>query len=217
MTDRDLPPASQATLRLREYWNDRAARERTDGERIELSKRTQRARFGVFLRTVEAGRRSVLDVGCGVGDFWEYLREHDINCEYLGVDLSEQMINRASARFPEARFEVRDVLAWNPGRRFDYTVAFAIHNVRVTGAGDLLEQTLRRQFEWCDRAAHMSILTDRYRGYDAHILAWRAEEILTMALAITPFVSLQHHYLPHDFCVTLYRDALIDTDSTLAG
>lgn len=67
----------------------------------------------------------------------------------------------------------------------------------------------------CRVAAHVSLLTDRYTGFASHIQPWRVEEILTLALDITPFVALRHDYLPNDFSVTLYRQPLIDTRTDL--
>jgi trans-aconitate methyltransferase len=168
-------------------------------------------RFAAFLQTHDVNGCSLLDIGAGVGDLWGWLEHRGIRCDYHGIDVSPAMVERAQARFPGARFEVRDLTTWNPGRTFDFTVAFAIHNVRVDGADAILRHTLMRQFELCARAAHISLLTDRYRGFADHIQSWRAEDILTLALSITPYAVLRHDYLPNDFGVTLYRQPVIDT------
>lgn len=160
---------------------------------------------------------TILDVGCGVGDFWAYLKTLGVRCEYVGVDVSSAMVERARAKFPDATFEVRDLLAWEPERRFDYVIAIGIHNVRIAGAESLLERVTQRQFELCSRAAHVSLLTDRYEGFGPQALSWRAEEVLSMALRITPYVTLRHDYLPNDFSVTLYREPLIDRRKALVA
>jgi SAM-dependent methyltransferase len=200
---------------VRDYWDERARREADDCARIESGRKGQRLRFESFLRAHDIGGRSILDIGCGVGDFYDRLRARGAAAGYQGIDVSPEMIQRARARFPEGRFEVGDVST--AARRFDYTVAFAIHNVKVDRGRDILEQSLRQQFEACDVAAHISLLTDRYRGFDSHIQAWRAEDILTLALSITPYVTLRHDYLPNDFSLTLYRRPLIDTEPSLTG
>jgi SAM-dependent methyltransferase len=193
------------------YWEARAKEGRDDCERVEQSRRAQRMRFEAFVLTHELAGRSLLDVGCGTGDLLDHLRARGIACDYLGTDLSPSMIERCRARFPDGKFEVADLESWQPGRRFDYTVSIGIHNVRVPGARETLERGMRRQFELCGVAAHLSLLTDRFPGFADHILPWRAEEILGLALTITPFVVLRHDYLPNDFSVTLYRKPLIDT------
>jgi SAM-dependent methyltransferase len=196
---------------LRGYWDHRAQNSQTDCERVEWSRRAQCMRFEAFVIEHDLRGKSVLDVGCGVGDFWQHLHKRGLDCEYLGVDLSSEMIRRARERFPGVAFQCCDLLTWQPEKPFDYAVAFGIHNIRVDGGRQVLQALTPRQFELCRTAAHVSLLTDRYEGFAPHIQAWRAEEVLTMALGITPYVVLRHDYLPNDFSVTLYRRPLIDT------
>jgi SAM-dependent methyltransferase len=193
------------------YWDKRAAAASTDCEKVEQSKRTQRMRFEVFVLNHDLNGKSLLDVGCGTGDLWAHLQARQIQCDYTGIDLSPEMVRRCQERFPDARFEPQNILEWNPGQQFDYTIAVGIHNIKIAGGGALLESVTRRQFELCRVATHLSLLTDRYTGFAPHIQPWRVEEILTLALDITPYVVLRNDYLPNDFSITLYRQPLIDT------
>ncbi|HUQ86842.1 MAG TPA: methyltransferase domain-containing protein [Vicinamibacterales bacterium] len=206
---------SDELKQVRDYWDQRARRAADDCARIESGRKGQRLRFESFLRAHDLQGRSILDIGCGVGDFFARLQANRLAAHYYGIDLSPEMIGRARERFPEGRFELGDAGTIN--RRFDYTVAFAIHNVKVEHGKGILERSLRQQFEICDVAAHISLLTDRYQGFDPHIQAWRAEEILSLALSITPYAALRHDYLPNDFSLTLYRRPLIDSDPSLTG
>lgn len=197
------------------YWNRRATQQDENYAIVEQSQRTQKMRFEAFLLYHEVQGQSILDVGCGTGDLWQHLQARNFACDYMGVDISPEMVNHARSRFPQIRFETQNILTWQPNRRFDYTISIGIHNIKVEGGWELLRQITHRQFELCRRAAHLSILTDRYTGFAEHIQAWRAEDVLTMALEITPYVILRHDYLPNDFSVTLYREPLIDTRSDL--
>lgn len=199
---------------VRTYWDERATRHGDDCVKIESSKRAQRMRFESFVLSHELAGRSILDVGCGTGDLLEHLDARGVKCSYHGVDLSGEMIGAAQAKHRSGTFEAANILDWDPSneaRRFDYVVSFAIHNVRVPGGRELLEKLTRQQFALCRVAAHVDLLTDRFQGFDPHIQPWRAEEILTLALSITPYVVLRHDYLPNDFSVTMYREPLIDT------
>lgn len=207
MSTESQPDAVNA---LQSYWDTKASSEANDCARIESGRRAQKMRFENFVIHHDLEGASVLDVGCGVGDFYDHLRARPQRIDYLGVDLSEKMIARSRERFPQARFEVRNILEGGAVPEFDYTVAFAIHNVRVPNGETILRDVTRRQFELCRRAAHVSLLTDRFPGFAPHIQPWRAEEILSLALEITPYVVLRHDYLPNDFSVTLYREPLID-------
>ncbi len=198
-----------------DYWNTKASQEASDCARIESGQRAQRMRFENFVVHHDLIGSRILDVGCGVGDFYDHLKRRGIACDYHGVDIAEQMVGRCRERFPETRFDVADVTRWQPEVPSDYVVSFAIHNVRMEGGRELLESVTRRQFELCTKAAHVSLLTDRFPGFDAHIQPWRAEEVLSLALSLTPYVVLRHDYLPNDFSVTMYREPLIDTRQDL--
>lgn len=196
---------------IKDYWDKRADSCSTDCEKVDSSKRSQLMRFEAFIKFNNLQGKSILDVGCGAGDFWHHLHARNVECQYTGFDISSSMVKRCRERFPGVTFESGNFTEWSQGRQFDYTVAIAIHNIKTTGAKDILRETTARQFQLSKIASHISILTDRYPGFDPHIQAWRAEEVLTMALEITPYVVLRHDYLPHDFSITLYREPLIDT------
>ena len=198
--------------RLRTYWDGRARSSLDDLEKLEWShRRTQRLRFEAFLLHHDLRGSSVLDVGCGLADFYEHLRQRGTPVDYTGYDLSPEMIRRCRARYPGLRFQAGDFLTFDPDERFDFTVAFGIHNIRVPEGRAILERVTRRQFELCAVAAHVSVLSDR-ESYAPHIQAWPAQEILSMALAITPYAVLRHDYLQGDIGVTLYREPLTARD-----
>jgi ubiquinone/menaquinone biosynthesis C-methylase UbiE len=57
------------------------------------------------------GKKKVLDVGCGTGEFVYKLAEYFKKYEVHGIDLSKEMINKASNKsgFENAKFEIGDV------------------------------------------------------------------------------------------------------------
>jgi cyclopropane fatty-acyl-phospholipid synthase-like methyltransferase len=205
------------TQRIQAYWQERAQLAQNDSQRVDSSRRAQRMRFEAFILNHELGGKSILDLGCGVGDLWEHLCKRGIECEYFGMDLSPEMVRRCQERFPGIAFESANVLEWKHGRQFDYVVSFGIHNnVRLENGRQILQAVTARQFELCRIGAHVSLLTDRYPpGFASHMQPWNAEDILKLALEITPYVVLRHDYLPNDFSVTLYREPMIDTRKDL--
>lgn len=200
---------------VQQFWDERARQTMDDCAKVDTSQRTQRMRFEIFLQLHNINGKSLLDVGCGVGDLWQHLKRRGIQCDYWGTDISPEMIRRCQERFPEAHFEVQNILTWEPNRHFDYVVAIAIHNIKVDNGWQILKQTTQRQFELCRIATHLSLLTDRYQGFAEQIQPWRVEKVLEFALSITPYVVLRHDYMPHDFSITLYREPLIDTNPKL--
>jgi SAM-dependent methyltransferase len=192
--------------RVRDYWERRARAPGSDVEKLEWShERTQHMRYDAFLADHDLGGMTVLDVGCGLGSLYAHLGRRGIDAAYTGFDIAPEMVRLCRARYPRARFLAGDFLTYEPESRFDYVLAFGIHNIRMPAARAILERTTSHQFALARVAAHVSLLTDRATSFAPHIQPWRAEEVLALALAITPYVALHHDYLHNDFSVTLYR------------
>jgi SAM-dependent methyltransferase len=69
-----------------------------------------------------SGAQSVIEVGCGKGEFACLLRDLGIP-EYLGLDTNAARLAKARAICPEYRFEVADVFLGNHLRSEHYDVA----------------------------------------------------------------------------------------------
>lgn len=193
--------------RVREYWDTRARTPGTDLEKLEWShERTQQLRFNAFLDMHDVDGSSVLDVGCGLAGFYAHLQTRGIDAQYTGFDISPEMVRLCRARYPGVPFIDGNFLDYDPAQRFDYSVAFGIQNIRMPSGRAILERVTTRQFALSRIAAHVSLLTNRSAAFAPHIQPWPPEEILAMALAITPYVVLRHDYLHNDFSVTLYRE-----------
>lgn len=51
--------------------------------------------FAQLVECLSPGPQTVLDVGCGDGRFGRYLREHDRQIHYTGIDLTPELLERA--------------------------------------------------------------------------------------------------------------------------
>jgi len=68
---------------------------------------------------------NILDVGCGNGRFIEAIPKNlDIN--YLGTDLSSEMIKCAKTRYPKNNFKQENLLDLNTTNKYDLIVSFAM-------------------------------------------------------------------------------------------
>lgn len=67
----------------------------------------------------------VLDLGCGNGRFYQIFKEKKV--EYVGIDKSEKLIEKAKENFPEADFVVGDGLDMPfSNDEFDYVFSIAV-------------------------------------------------------------------------------------------
>lgn len=80
--------------------------------------------FNIFINYIKEGD-SVLDVGCGNGRLLELLEDKHIN--YLGIDISEKLIELAKKKYPQNNFLVADNLNLPfPNNNFDKVFSIAV-------------------------------------------------------------------------------------------
>lgn len=180
---------------------------------LDWSAEGQRERFRV-LREVGIGQRaSVLDVGCGLGHFFDNLRSTGrFYGMYIGVDRSEAMIKGALRRTvdgnPSATFIFGDPLI---GERYadlptvDYAVASGVVNVEDGQNEEHALKLLRVCWHASTKACAVNFLSTfaPNQRRDRHYfdpMKW-----LQNALTLTPRVTLRHDYRDNDFTLYLYR------------
>jgi SAM-dependent methyltransferase len=73
-----------------------------------------------------AGRRTIVDVGCGTGVYSAFLAEAGFSV--LGVDASPQMLDVARARESGASFERGDLFEWRPPEPVDGVLCRGVLN-----------------------------------------------------------------------------------------
>ena len=73
---------------------------------------------------------SLNDLGCGYGALLAFLTDNRIAASYLGVDVSESMIEVATQRY-QANAQARFITSAEPDTLADYGVASGIFNVRL--------------------------------------------------------------------------------------
>lgn len=177
------------------------------------SRHDQELRFENLLEAIDErglGRGfSVLDVGCGLGDLWGYLRRSGREVtRYLGVDVVPEMVSRARRRHPEGRFEVRDILAEPLTERFDLVVCSGSLTVRVPAHERFVQQMLVQMCAQAELAVAVNFQSTRAYGVnpEPHPALYHADplRIYGVCRRICRWTALREDMLATDFTVYLY-------------
>lgn len=96
------------------------------------SEEGQALRFEQLYRIILAPEQgfSIADLGCGWGTLLEYLQARQGNFDYLGIDVSTEMVEAARLRF-HGSSRAEFIVGAAPDRRVDYVVASGIFNIRM--------------------------------------------------------------------------------------
>ena len=96
------------------------------------STNNQHLRYFQLVDNIDFNFSSILDVGCGVGDFLDYLNKNHFSIkDYKGIDILDEMIDGAKSKFNniEDKFECIDVFDYFDSH--DYCVSNGTISVRI--------------------------------------------------------------------------------------
>lgn len=171
------------------------------------SRRTQMLRFAVLAEIGQLEGSSILDVGCGLADFYAYLQTRGISVHYTGIDLSAKLVAIARNKFPSLDLRVANLLEEEFGS-FDYVFGSGIHYFKVEDNLGRSETLLRRMYELCRVGVATNLISaDKLLpgSLAEHVHAFYPAEVLALGRRITDFVTLRQDYLSHDLSLYLYK------------
>jgi trans-aconitate methyltransferase len=148
----------------------------------------------------------VLDVGCGLGDYADYLRDRFAKVDYVGIDLSRGMIAHARERRRNLDVRVGNVLDAEFDDTFDVVNANGVFYLLGEEAPLLMPLLIERMWSLARVAVAFTSLSSWAPERLENEFQADPLEILTFCRTLTPRIVFRHDYLPHDFAVFLYRE-----------
>ena len=189
---------------IRAHYEPRIARHRENYKILDwASPATQRARFQVLTDNVPLGGKSLLDVGCGLGDLWAHLCHRGIEARYTGVDILDAMVRQAQRQHPGVHFVHADIFESNPfgPRAFDVVFASGIFNLNLGNNLAFLPVALGRMFEIVREHVVFNLLHVRSAGINRQYAFYDPQAVLEILRPFPCEVRLVDDYLANDFTV----------------
>ncbi len=209
--------------KIRAHYEPRIRADRESYDILDWADRpSQLARFEVLAQCVELDGRSLLDVGCGLGDLYDYLAGRGVRVDYTGVDIVEAMVAEARRRRPNARFVWGDVFSDTPavldaqgriaevdhahlnplaGERFDVVFCSGVFNLNLGNNEGFLGQALGRLFELARTHVVFNLLHHRTPTRYAHCVYYDPDQVADLLSGFPCRVRIVDHYLHNDFTV----------------
>ncbi|MDP6636461.1 MAG: class I SAM-dependent methyltransferase [Phycisphaerae bacterium] len=197
---------------IRHHYQPRIATRKENYDVVDwASAEAQHIRFTVLTDNVSLDGRTVLDVGCGLGDLWIYLKERGISADYCGVDLLEEMTASAAQQSPDARFVSGDIFDPNeqvmdPPERFNVVFCSGTLNLELGNNTEFLPEALNRMLELSTEHMVVNLLHTRCRMRYPHCAYYDPDEVLRILEPMPCKVRLIDDYLPNDFTVICNRN-----------
>ncbi len=176
------------------------------------SEEKQAIRRWVHASALRGERPSILEIGCGLGDFYKYLVAQKRDCSYCGYDIVPEYIAECQCTYPpisqsQTRFELRNIFLDGIKGNYDTAVMSQVLNNRYQRSDNM--QVMQRALELAFQHTRVSVSVDMLSTYvdfrNPDLFYYAPEDILRMAKAIAPRVVIRHDYRAYEFCVQLFH------------
>lgn len=206
---KDFPGFSARDLKgLRDYyaaqWTGHSAPEKRVGWRTASS---QRVRLETLASVGGLRGKKILDVGCGLGALWAYLREQGVRADYTGVDLFAPVIAEAAKAHPDAVFETRNILARPFGRaRFDFVFLSGVFNVKIRDNWKYMRALLSVSLRQAREAVAFNVLNAEAELKEPDRFSAQAKDLVALGRRLgAPKIHLLDHYHHLDLTLFFYK------------
>jgi len=175
---------------------------------------TQFKRFEV-LSQVAHKLNSVVDIGCGLGHFYEYLKEGQPDVKYLGLDFVDEFIEASKTKYADnerTSFKQFDLTKDVIPAGYDYVVLSGVFNNKSSNNNEFMLNGINSMFNACTKGIAFNAMST-YVDFQADNLYYTDPlEIFDYCKRnLSRKVTLRHDYLvkensiPFEYCIYVYK------------
>jgi SAM-dependent methyltransferase len=163
------------------------------------TKESQYKRFEVISELIpDMQESSILDLGCGFGDFYLYLEETmNLPESYIGADAVDAMVAQASERVPKAMLLdfLKDEIP-----KVDYIIASGSLNVLTYPE---TRAVIEKAYNASEKAFIFNIMSSHADFHEPGYNYFSPSEMLAFCMNFTRRVILRADYMTHDFTIKM--------------
>ncbi|PLY07272.1 MAG: class I SAM-dependent methyltransferase [Arcobacter sp.] len=162
------------------------------------SKSRQYLRFEVLTNFIKKNvdNSTIIDVGCGFGDYLNYLNENQIKIKsYLGIDCEGFMINLCQKKYSQYKFEKIDILK-DSIPSSDYLICSGALNI-------LNEVEFFKAIEKCFKASKKGFVFNFLTKDSFNEISLK--RILEFCQKLTVNIEIENNYLENDCSILLIK------------
>lgn len=171
------------------------------------SKESQELRFKILAEIGLNYGDSILDVGCGLADFYSWIKNNVDGINYTGLDITPEMIDKSKKRFPKIEFKQGTIYDENLcNQNFDFIFASGIFVFRKKEPFSYMKKTIKKMYDISIKGVAFNSLSQFSPNKSKNEFYADPSEIFKYCMSISSKVILRHDYHLSDFTIYLYKD-----------
>ena len=148
------------SLQTRRRYDKRLRQFGYDPKTLGWLKGKQGIRFSILTSIGDLKNSTVLDVGCGFGDLYGFLKYNKVNCKYLGLDLNHNLITCGKIQYPKAHFKVFDVEKDNITTKYDWIIISGLLNYKRKNSYEFIQFILKKMYKLCKKGLAVDFISN---------------------------------------------------------
>lgn len=156
---------------------------------------------------------SIVDVGCGYGDFFDFMRSRGWHGSYFGIDINPQLIEEGQRLYPEAELSVVDIQTTSLDRVWDWCICCQALTSATEAVPfiDHFESMLRIMWGLCRKGLVFNLLSP-LADYTHPVHARPPlSDVLATVNKLTNRFTVRHDYMPYEYAIYAYKENAIDS------
>jgi len=195
--------------RIRNFYIPWLKSEKSNAKKLAWDSRyNQLIRFQVLIDNIELSGKSILDVGCGLGDLCSYILEQGIDVDYTGVDILAEMIADAQKNCPVGNFICADIFKDKKvfgTKRFDVVFASGTFNLKLGNNEIFIAEMVKRFSEFSREYFAFNMLHERSSDFMDTYFYTNPEKISRIIAPYANRIKIIDDYLKNDFTVVCQK------------
>lgn len=169
---------------------------------------TQYLRFKEIINFIPLEKdSSILDVGCGIADFYKFLNFNGFTGKYTGYDINENLLEQGRKNYPQIDLKNINILDDKSLENFDYVIVSGLFNSNYGQDFIWIKNMIKALFELGNKKIIFNAISSYVNFKDKETYYINPLEILDFIIKeLTPNVTLVHGKLPFNFTVCIDKN-----------
>lgn len=200
---------------IKKHYQDLFRKHGNKSESVQYSDKESHYKRFEILSQIDPQLNSVVDVGCGLAHFFDYLKTKGFIGQYLGLDYVNEFIESCKRKYDTGEnctFNQFDIIKNDIPKNFDYVMLSGVFNNKFVNNKEFMEISIHKMYEACNKGVAFNAMSTYVDYQDKELYYSNPIEIFDFCKKyISKKVTLRHDYLvkensiPFEYCIYLYK------------